>query len=96
MKKFMIVLALLLGTSPALASHGGKHVFVTANGMVCDVCVQGLKKVFMKNENVSGVAVDLTTKIVTIDVRQGKALSDEEIRKGFYYVDYDIVNIKRD
>lgn len=97
MKKLFLVLAvLLLAASPAAASHGGKHVFVKINGLVCDFCAQSMKKVFGKKEPVAGVDVDLTAKLLTLSLKNGGNLSDDDITKGIVDAGYAVVEIKRD
>lgn len=96
MKRMLLVLALLLVPAPAFAAHGGKHVHVTINGLVCDFCARSMEKVFSKKEPVSGVKVDLTSKVVTIDLKEGAALSDDDITSGITDAGYTIVKIERD
>ena len=97
MNKIFAIFLIISGfAAPAFAAHGGKHVFITANGLVCDICAQSLKKVFMKNNAIAGVDINLTTKIVTVDLKEDASLTDDDINKAFYYAGYDIVGIKRD
>ena len=96
MKKLIILSLLLLLAAPAEAAHGGKHIFVTINGLVCDFCAVSMKKVFMKKAPVAVVDVNLTTKIVTIGLKTGQALSDDEITRGVTDAGYAVVGIKRD
>ena len=96
MKKILVFILLLSMTAPALATHGGKHIFVTINGLVCDFCARSMEKVFLKKEPVSGIKVDLTSKIVTIDLKKDAMFSDEDIKKGVTDAGYTIVDIKRD
>lgn len=63
------------------------------DGMVCDFCAQGLIKTFKKNENVSDVTIDLTSKEVTIDMKPGTKLDDGEIAKNVDYSGYKLVKI---
>ncbi|MEZ0224099.1 MAG: heavy-metal-associated domain-containing protein [Alphaproteobacteria bacterium] len=96
MKHILIFALVLLLAAPAQAGHGGKHIFVTINGLVCDFCAVSMKKVFMKKDPVSVVDVDLTTKIVTIGLKDGKALADDEVTKGVTDAGYAVIGIKRD
>lgn len=96
MKKILAIILLLAVSTPAQASHGGKHIFVTINGLVCDFCARSMEKVFSKKEPVSGIAVDLSSKIVTIDLKKNAALSDDDITKGVLDAGYTVVGIKRD
>lgn len=100
MKKIaaVMIFAAMLAFDPApvAAAHGGKHVFVTINGLVCDFCARSMEKVFGKKEPVAAVKVDLDAKVVTIDLKDGFKLEDAEIKKGIIDAGYTIVDIKRD
>jgi len=97
MKRIFLALSMvLLLAQPAQASHAGKHVFVTINGLVCDFCAVSMKKVFGKKPTVHDVDVNLTTKIVTLGLNKDAALTDDEITKGITDAGYTVVSIKRD
>ena len=96
MKKIMTLAILLMLTVPALAAEAGKHVFVTIDGLICDFCAVAMKKVFMKKDPVAEVEVNLTTKIVTIGLKPGKTLEDDDIKKGVTDAGYTVVRIERD
>lgn len=96
MRFTVALLALLAFASPASAGHGGQHIFVKINGLVCDFCARSMEKVFLKREPVSSIKVDLTSKIVTIDLKKDALLSDDDITKGVTDAGYSIVEIKRD
>lgn len=95
MKKTLLVLALLIA-SPAHAADikcAQNQSVAVVDGMVCDFCAQGLIKTFKKNENISDVKIDLTTKKVTIDMKPGTELADTEIAKNVDYSGYKLVSI---
>ncbi len=97
MKKTALAVVIMLALSPAaFAAHGGKHVTVGLNGLVCDYCAQSMKKIFGKQDSVSAVDVDLTKKTMTLDLKKGAALSDDEIRKGVTDAGYSVTGISRD
>ena len=96
MKKLMTLGLVLLLSAPALAASAGTHIHVTVNGLVCDFCAISMKKIFMKKDPVASVDVNLTTKIVDIDLKPGKTLDDAEIKKGITDAGYAVVSIKRD
>ena len=75
MKKFLLILMLL----PSLAF--AKKIVVDVPGMVCQMCVQGMKKNF-KTAVVNpekDVIVDLDKKTVTVTLT--KNISEKEIKK---------------
>ncbi|HYD17811.1 MAG TPA: heavy-metal-associated domain-containing protein [Patescibacteria group bacterium] len=96
MKKLFCLSLLAMLSSPAFAVHGGAHVHVSVNGLVCDFCAVAMNKTFKKKEAVQAVDVNLTSKIVRIDLKPGQSLADDEIRKGIIDAGYEVVSIKRD
>lgn len=92
---FALALALLLST-PAFANHGGQHIVVKIDGLVCDFCARSMEKVFGKKDPVETVKVDLTEKTVTISLKKDASLDDAEISKGVLDAGYKVVNISRD
>ena len=96
MKKLMTLILVLLLSPPALAGHAGKHIKVHVNGLVCDFCAVAMNKTFMKNEAVTAVDVNLTTKVVRIDLKPGKTIEDAAIKKGIVDAGYEVVSIDRD
>lgn len=75
MKKYFLMLMIL----PVLAF--AKTVKVEVPGMVCQMCVQGMKKNFsevVKDAN-KDVMVDLDSKIVTLNL--SKEITDDEIKE---------------
>lgn len=99
MKKSIILAALgafFIFAPPAVAAHDGKHVLVTVNGMVCGFCAQSLKKVYLKNSAVADVDINLESKIVTLSLKDGQNITDEEVSKGIDYAGYSVAKIERD
>ncbi len=77
MKKLLLILAACtLSIAPAYA---GEVIKVNVNGLVCDFCARALEKVFSKQEAVSNIDVDLTKKLVTVFLKEGASLSDENV-----------------
>lgn len=96
--KYAIVLALLaLSSAAALAADkkacDKKQVVATVDGMVCDFCAQGLKKVLMKEEAVENVEIDLTTKHVTIDLKAGQSIADSVVNEKVDWAGYKVSGI---
>ncbi|MGE4313742.1 MAG: heavy-metal-associated domain-containing protein [Pseudobdellovibrionaceae bacterium] len=96
MKSFIlsIVTLLVFAATPALANHGaGGTVKVDVNGLVCDFCARSIEKVFKEQPAVEGVNVDLDTKVVTIDIKDGQMLDDAVTQKLITDAGYDVVAI---
>lgn len=73
----------------------GEIVTIKAKGLVCDYCARALEKVFMKRPEVQGLAVDLTTKIITIRLKDGQTLDDKTLRDLVTKAGYNIESVER-
>ncbi len=95
MKKLSIflVLGVLVLSSPAWALS--KQVDVKINGLVCDFCAQAMEKVFGKQDEVADISVDLDTKIVTINMKDGQNMDDDFITKLITDSGYNVEEIMR-
>ncbi len=72
------------------------HVItVQIDGLVCDFCARALEKVFGKRQEVSGIDVNLNTKIVTIGLKKGTDIDDATITKLITDAGYNVVKINR-
>lgn len=93
MKKIfaVILVSALLVASPAYA----KTLKVSVNGLVCDFCAQGVTKLFTAREEVSKVDVNLTTKLVTIDLKEEKDIPDEVVTKMITDSGFNVTKIER-
>lgn len=90
MKK-LLILSLMFGLStPAMA----EIVTVGVNGLVCDFCAQGITKKFSALPEVNKVDVDLEKKTVTLDIKNGKSLTDETITKNLQDSGFTVTNIQ--
>lgn len=91
MRKFLLsfVIAFLFAL-PARA-----ETVVDVKGMVCDFCAQALNKVFLKEEVVDSLDVNLDEQTVTIYYKDGaEPLTDEAVEKMVYWAGYDVVGIR--
>ncbi len=94
MKKLILLAALMLLSTPALASHQ-KFIDIKVNGMVCDFCAQSVFKVFKDYDAVEDIMIDLDTGMVSLDLKEGQDLTQEELDKGITYAGYQLVGITR-
>lgn len=90
MRKFIIgwILALCF-------SSQAEKVSVSVPGMVCQMCVHGMKKAFkndVKNPN-KDISVNLDTKIVHLNL--DRTLSDSEIKRKIKNAGYNASSITR-
>ena len=89
---FLTFATLILSTSAALASH---QIDIKVNGMICDFCAQAIWKVFEDYEAVENVNIDLDTGTVSVMLKEGQDLTDEQLDTAIQYSGYDLVEIKR-
>ncbi|MCI5047940.1 MAG: heavy-metal-associated domain-containing protein [Aquisalinus sp.] len=82
----------IVAAEPALE---GRVVQAEVIGMVCDFCAQSLKKVLGRKDAVSSVDISLETKLITIILNEGMALSDEEIAEAVNWAGYELAGIVR-
>lgn len=73
----------------------GRTVTVKVNGMVCDFCARSLTKVLKKKDAVEDVAISLKDKTVTIVLKDGAAMSDDEIGEAVTSAGYNLASIER-
>jgi len=70
-------------------------VKTTVNGMVCSFCAQGILAHFKKHPAISNVHVDLTRKVVLLEERKGKSISDREITEHIKKSGFEPVKVER-
>lgn len=70
-------------------------VKTTVNGMVCSFCAQGILAHFKKHPAISNVHVDLTRKIVLLEERKGKSITDNEITDHISKSGFETVKVER-
>lgn len=86
-----LVFSLLLLSASAFA----ETVKVDVNGMVCSMCIQGIKKKFSNVDHVTNVDVNLDSKVVTLITHGKNDVPDEKIKKLITEAGYEVVSIAR-
>lgn len=95
MKKLLFIIAFSIALSaPAYADQD--TVLVSVNGLVCDFCARALEKVFSKQDEVAGIEVDLSQKMITVALNENAQLDDDVITKLINDSGYSVVSIRRD
>ncbi|PIR20985.1 MAG: hypothetical protein COV45_03730 [Deltaproteobacteria bacterium CG11_big_fil_rev_8_21_14_0_20_47_16] len=79
--KRLSIIAMVVAFLIISASAFAAQIKVDVNGMVCSFCAQGIEKKFKSDPAVEKVDVDLTKKTVLLTTRDGKTLSEADIRK---------------
>lgn len=94
MKRLFLVMGsiTLFFAQPAFA---GETVRVNVNGLVCDFCARAVEKVFGGQAAVDQIKVDLSTKLITIGMKDGQTLDDATITKLVNDSGYALVSIER-
>lgn len=95
MRIFIAALILLFATPSYAETATHEDVVIHVDGMVCDFCAQSIWKVFEDYDAVTSVDVDLDTASVTVHLKSGQDLTDEELDKAITYAGYDLVDITR-
>ncbi|PIR39777.1 MAG: hypothetical protein COV35_00815 [Alphaproteobacteria bacterium CG11_big_fil_rev_8_21_14_0_20_39_49] len=70
-------------------------ITVQINGLVCDFCARALEKVFSKRGEVTGIDVNLDTKLVTIGLKKDADIDDATIIRLITDAGYNVVKINR-
>lgn len=95
MKKQLVTIGMMLMMATTSAFAVGKDIKVGVKGMVCGFCAQGIEKKFHEQGSVEKVNVSLKDKQVTLNLKEGKDLSDEEIKKILTDSGYNVEKIER-
>ena len=86
---------LFASTAAPAATDRVMTVKASVDGMVCSFCAQGILAHFKKHPAISAVHVDLTRKIVLLEERKGKAITDKEINKHIKKSGFELVKVER-
>jgi mercuric ion binding protein len=93
MKRILIAaLAAALFASPAYAARSIK---ASVNGLVCSFCAAAIEKRLKALTEVKAVYVDLTKKVVAVELKDGKDITPEKIAEEIKDSGYDVVSIAR-
>ena len=96
MKKILIILILFSANKLSFAVDQSNTVYAHVNGLVCDFCARALEKTIGKQESVNSIEVNLTNKIITINLNLGKTLDDYTITQLIEDSGYSIRKIIRE
>ena len=93
MKRKLLVLAITFALTAAVSAD---TIRATVNGMVCGFCATGIEKTFKAQREVKTVNVDLQSKLVTIQTKEGQTIDDAKLKKLIGNAGYSVVNIVRE
>jgi mercuric ion binding protein len=93
MKRILVAaLVAALFASPVLAA---RSIRANVNGLVCSFCAAAIEKRLKALGEVKSVYVDLTRKIVAVELRDGRDLTPERMAAEIKDSGYDVVTIVR-
>lgn len=81
-------------TAPVWSASALSRVEVTINGMVCSFCAQGIERNLRRLSITQDVTVDLKQHRVTISVKPGAVVDDQQIRKAIRDSGFDVREIR--
>ena len=91
MRNIIVSLAIAVATLPAFAATSVK---ATVNGMVCAFCAQGIEKSISKMDATKAVFVDLKSKVVLVEAKDGRTLDEKAIGAAIVDAGYDVVKME--
>jgi copper chaperone CopZ len=91
MRNIIVSLAIAAAALPSFAANSVK---ATVNGMVCAFCAQGIEKTISKMDATKAVFVDLKSKVVLVEAKEGKVLDQKAIGAAIVDAGYDVVNME--
>ena len=93
MKRILVIAVLaMLFSTPALAARSIK---ADVNGLVCSFCAAAIEKRLKALSATKAVYVDLTKKIVAIELKDGQDIELEKVTEEIKDAGYDVVKIGR-
>ncbi|HET9862819.1 MAG TPA: heavy-metal-associated domain-containing protein [Steroidobacteraceae bacterium] len=82
-----------------LAATGGTAfadtIEMNVNGMVCELCAQGIEKRLRSNPATADVIVDLEKKVVAVRTRDGEDIADAELTRAITAAGFEVKGITR-
>lgn len=80
---------------PGVAGDRATTIEVAINGMVCSFCAQGVERKLRSLPGAESVQVDLSKRLVSVTLRPGATLTDEQLRNLIRNAGYDVRQIRR-
>lgn len=96
---FFLTVSLILLPSITKAETSGTQtseiIHVDINGLVCDFCARALEKVFSTEDSVGSISVDLDSKVLTVNLKEGQTIHDDRLTELVQDSGYNIESIRR-
>ncbi|MFM7086530.1 MAG: heavy-metal-associated domain-containing protein [Cyanobium sp.] len=90
-----LALILPLCTWPAWAGAAGTTIEVAINGMVCSFCAQGVERSLRSLPATAEVQLDLNKRLLSLTLRPGATIADEQLRRVIRHAGFDVRQIRR-
>lgn len=92
MRKLLLVAALAALTQPVFAA---RSITAQVNGLVCAFCSAAIEKRLKALDATKDVYVNLSAKIVAVELKEGKDLDPAKVAAEIKEAGYDVVSIER-
>jgi periplasmic mercuric ion binding protein len=89
------ILAILLSLMLVGPAYAARAIKADVNGLVCSFCAAAIEKRLKSLAAVKSVYVDLSKKIVAVELKDGQDLSLEQMTEEIKDAGYDVVKISR-
>ncbi len=89
------ILLFAIFASLALPVFAARSIRADVNGLVCSFCAAAIEKRLRKLDATKAVYVDLTKKVVAVELKDGKDLTPEQVADEIRDSGYDVVSIGR-
>ncbi len=76
---FLSIIATLFFSVSAIAQH--KQYEMKVEGLSCPICSYGLEKKLKQIDGIGNINIELTTGIVTFTMKEGKIITEEQVKK---------------
>ena len=70
------------------------RIAVDVNGLVCDFCARSLEKFLVKQPAVADVSVDLTNKVIDLELVPGETVDDDSLTQWVMDAGYAVQGIR--
>lgn len=84
----------LLGDS-VRAGGAVTTIEVAINGMVCSFCAQGVERSVRRLPGTDRVELDLTRRLLSVTMRPGATIADEQLRSVIRHAGFEVRQIRR-
>ena len=90
-----LLVAIVLTIFVAISVSHSKSIHVDVEGLVCDFCARSIEKVFLREDAVSSISVDLDKGKIGIVMKQSQSLDDSVIEELIVNSGFNLVSIHR-